>query len=141
MTTAVLVFTSCLCADSVDVRKAEVFINNRDLQPIQASSLLPTQDRLAQDQSPVGGFIAWEMYRQVNQAARQGSVGDYLVIVKLTPVVEPSSSGQIEAVDGSMRIAAFLQPQDAAYFESGGKAVACYDYDIRLKRARSCVYG
>ena len=33
------------------------------------------------------------------------------------------------------RVAAFLQPQDALYFEAGARAVACYDHRFLLQPA------
>ena len=33
------------------------------------------------------------------------------------------------------RVAAFLQPQDALYFETGGRAVAVYDHEYALEPA------
>jgi hypothetical protein len=32
-------------------------------------------------------------------------------------------------------VAAFLQPQDALYFEAGARAVACYDHRFLLQPA------
>eukprot|EP00955_Chlamydomonas_euryale_P037164 350675-Chlamydomonas_euryale.AAC.2 len=57
------------------------------------------------------------------QAARQGAVYDYLVAQRL----EQQADGTLR---GLQRVAAFLQPQDAAYFDAGGQAVAVFDYSL-----------
>lgn len=90
-----------------DVRKAEIFINNRISE--QASS---SQDGGA----PCPSWCGFEAFRQVSQAARQGSVSDY---------AHTRARGQRERVQrsGSSR-GAFLQPQDPRYFDTGGQAVA-----------------
>ncbi|KAG2445192.1 hypothetical protein HYH02_008660 [Chlamydomonas schloesseri] len=119
---------------SEDLRKAELIINNR----------------LSQVLGP-GQVICGELFRQVTQAASQGFVFDYFVINKFT-LVSPGGGGAAAAGEGAaaaaagpaapagapaglgarvrvlQRVAGFLQPQDAAYFEAGGQAVAAYDY-------------
>jgi len=108
-----------------DLRKAEIFINNRDAE--RAS----------------GSGKAWcgsELYRQVTQAARQGGVGDYMTVACYQQEAgsgdgnNASEEGVAPVVSASMRVAAFLQPQDPLFFEAGGKAVAIYDYALRLQR-------
>ena len=37
-------------------------------------------------------------------------------------------------VTGRQRSALYLQPQEAKYFEAGGRAVAVYDYDFVMRR-------
>lgn len=93
-----------------DVRKAELFINNR-------TSEAPAPDV----------FVGAELYRQVNQAKQQGSIGDYLIISKYQRT-------QPDAVEIRQRVAAFLQPVDALYFEAGDQATALYDHAYTLKR-------
>lgn len=86
--------------------------------------------------------------RQVDQARAQGAVSDYLAAMRFTPVAAgdsatgaaASSSGGGAAPQRSarvavaQRVAAFLQPQDAAYFEVGGRAVAIYNYSYDYRR-------
>jgi hypothetical protein len=103
-----------------DLRKAECFINNR------VSRLLSSTSETSDD----GGlqtFLCAEFQRQVQQAARQGSVNDYVVGLRL----EQTREGGLR---GLQRVAAFLQPQDAAYFDVGGQAVAVYDYKLQYNR-------
>ncbi|KAG2439515.1 hypothetical protein HXX76_004868 [Chlamydomonas incerta] len=92
---------------SEDLRKAELIINNR----------------LSQDLAP-GQFISGELFRQVTQAASQGFVFDYFVINKFTLVAAAGGAAGGAAAGG----AGAAGPQDAAYFEAGGQAVAAYDY-------------
>ncbi|CAG9465196.1 unnamed protein product [Pedinophyceae sp. YPF-701] len=93
-----------------DLRKAEIFVNNRG----GGSS---------------GETFAWfEAYRQVSQAARQGGVGDYLMAQEWT---RGSDGGSAR---GRLRCASFLQPQDALYFEVGNDAVGLYDYDVAARK-------
>jgi hypothetical protein len=48
---------------------------------------------------------------------------------------ESGSAGSAASdVKARMRVAAFLQPQDPQFFDAGSKAVAVYDYDLRLQR-------
>ncbi|GFH06288.1 uncharacterized protein HaLaN_00895 [Haematococcus lacustris] len=104
---------------SYDMRKAEVFINNRSSDPLNDSPC---------------SWSCSELYRQVSQAARQGSVGDYQVITKFVAASGVDVCDTAAGVEAQMRVAAFLQPQDALYFETGGKAVAVYDYRMQLSR-------
>ncbi|KAL6758278.1 hypothetical protein V8C86DRAFT_2598778 [Haematococcus lacustris] len=104
---------------SFDMRKAEVFINNRSSDPLNDSPC---------------SWSCSELYRQVSQAARQGSVGDYQVITKFVAASGVDVCDTAAGVEAQMRVAAFLQPQDALYFETGGKAVAVYDYRMQLSR-------
>lgn len=104
---------------------------------------------------------------QVNQASRQGSVGDYLVITRyerlqggggLLPggssrgggadapspvpsaatggsyVIQAAATAGTSSVRVKQRVAAFLTPQDALYFDAGGSAIALYDYEYLLTR-------
>lgn len=64
---------------------------------------------------------------QVNQAKKQGSVGDYEVFWEFTKEQDGS-------VVARQRVAAYLQPQDPQYFDSGSRAVATYDYKYVLTR-------
>lgn len=128
-----------------DVRKAEIFINNRWRET-------PRDDT----------FLACEVYRQVSQAQGQGGVGDYAVIARYQALTgsgnqpglffanQLGSSSQGDAVGGAsarggaapavrsvavtQRVAAFLTPQDDKFFVSGNKAVALYDYAYTLTR-------
>ncbi|KAG2501908.1 hypothetical protein HYH03_000406 [Edaphochlamys debaryana] len=117
---------------SEDLRKAELIINNRSSTTLGG-----------------GDFLCAELYRQITQAAAQGSVGDYEVITRYTlqgPGREAGGQaaaggeagdqgpGAARAVRAVQRVAAFLQPQDAAYFEAGNKAVALYDYVYDMVR-------
>jgi len=107
--------------ESVDLRKAELFVNNR------GSTGLPAEGA---EQTPQP-FTGWELYRQVTQGSRQGLVGDYMQVQRFTPQDVGPSPG---AVAVQMRVFAFLQPQDRLYFETGSKAVAVYDYQLQLQR-------
>eukprot|EP00873_Tetraselmis_striata_P001800 jgi/Tetstr1/422064/TSEL_001249.t1 len=100
-----------------DMRKAECFINNRlsMLKPAASSDGLET-------------FLCAEFQRQVVQAARQGYVNDYMVALRLEQTADPT------VVRGFQRVAAFLQPQDPAYFDVGGQAVAVYDHTLLYSR-------
>eukprot|EP00198_Chlamydomonas_reinhardtii_P008773 XP_001698110.1 predicted protein [Chlamydomonas reinhardtii] len=93
---------------SEDLRKAELIINNRLSQDLGSNQ-----------------FICGELFRQVTQAASQGFVFDYFVINKFT-LLSPGAAAV--GVGGAAGAAAAGGPQDAAYFEAGGKAVAAYDY-------------
>eukprot|EP00192_Tetraselmis_astigmatica_P011680 CAMPEP_0117682404 /NCGR_PEP_ID=MMETSP0804-20121206/19637_1 /TAXON_ID=1074897 /ORGANISM="Tetraselmis astigmatica, Strain CCMP880" /LENGTH=363 /DNA_ID=CAMNT_0005492505 /DNA_START=156 /DNA_END=1247 /DNA_ORIENTATION=+ len=99
-----------------DLRKAEVFINNRASRSTQSSAGRPA-------------FLFAEFQRQVGQAARQGSVSDYMVATRLE---QQTDGGDVLA--GVQRVAAFLQPQDPAYFDVGGQAVAVYTYKLSYER-------
>lgn len=97
----------------------------------------------------------------MTQARQQGFVGDYASWWEFTPstaaaVDDPgnaggaplsgSSSGSSARVPGGggsggarrvvvrQRVAAYLQPQDPAFFEAGDRPVAVYDYDWLLER-------
>jgi hypothetical protein len=48
---------------------------------------------------------------------------------------QATNQGAEEEISARMRVAAFLQPQDPLFFDAGGKAVAVYDYALRLQRA------
>lgn len=64
---------------------------------------------------------------QVTQAKKQGFVGDYEVFWEFTLQDDGS-------VVGRQRVAAYLQPQDPQYFDSGSRAVATYDYRYVLTK-------
>ncbi|GIL49804.1 hypothetical protein Vafri_6022 [Volvox africanus] len=58
-----------------------------------------------------------------------------------TPSAASATSSEAEVMAGRgaqvkvlQRVAAFLQPQDAAFFEAGNQAVAAYDYTYDLRR-------
>lgn len=89
---------------SEDLRKAELFINNRRMEGMEG-----------------GGAALMERFRQVTQAVRQGSVGDYMSL----SLIAPQPSGQLLV---RQRVAAYLEPQDALYFDAQGRAAALYDY-------------
>lgn len=99
-------------AQSNDIRKAEIFVNNR------TSEL----DR--------GTFTALETFRQVNQAKQQGAVFDYAVISQFRQ--QPDAPDHIAV---RQRTAAFLTPQDPLFFDAGAKAVGLYDYTLKLARS------
>ncbi|KAK9833301.1 hypothetical protein WJX81_004567 [Elliptochloris bilobata] len=94
---------------AADRRRAELFVNAH-------GSAAPTSDR----------FVASEGFRQVTQANRAGQVGDYQVVREYSRQADGS-------VAVRQRVAAFLQPQDALYFETGGRAVALYDHTYVLQ--------
>ena len=100
-----------------DLWKAELFLNNR------SAATRPLPDGRE-------AFLFAEAERQVLQAARQGGVYDFVLAARLEPV----DAGKTQ-IEGFQRVAAFLQPQDALYFEAGGRAVAVYDYRLRLTRS------
>eukprot|EP00850_Spirogloea_muscicola_P019550 SM000193S05174 [mRNA] locus=s193:113921:115871:+ [translate_table: standard] len=99
-----------LAGEGYDVRRAELFIGRR------------RQERAAN-----GDFLKFELYRQVTNTSRQTTVGDYEVISRFHRVND-------QLVTVQQRVAAFLQPQDAAYFEVGSKAVAIYDYNLTMTK-------
>ena len=103
---------------SEDLRKAELFINNRVSKADDAK----------------GEFLFAEFIRQVGQAARQGSVNDYVVATRLQRGPSDAAEDGTVVVEGLQRVGAFLQPQDPAYFDVGGQAVAVYDYKLRFSR-------
>ena len=81
---------------------------------------------------------------QVTQAARQGFVGDFMAVWSMQ-LLQPEADGQagaegrVTATAGAVvrlqqRVAAFLQPQDPQFFDTGGKAVAVYDSEIKLTK-------
>lgn len=132
-----------LTAAEYDLRKAEVFINNRGGNTVAGS--------------PQPSFTGWELYRQVSQAARQGDVYDYLACNRFDPITSPSpataaiaaeaqqqpaagtqgavsSTSSVNKVRVTQRVGAFLQPQDPQFFATGGKAVAVYDYEYTMSR-------
>jgi hypothetical protein len=113
---------------SRDLRKAEIFINNRG-----GSSSGGSSSEGGGSSGGSGGqqsFCCFELYRQVTQAKQQGAVGDYAAWWEFTP-----SAASPNKLAVRQRVAAFLQPQDALYFESGDKAVAVYDYVYEYIRA------
>uniref|UniRef100_A0A7S0RZ19 DUF6816 domain-containing protein n=1 Tax=Chlamydomonas leiostraca TaxID=1034604 RepID=A0A7S0RZ19_9CHLO len=125
----------------VDLRKAEIFINNRistSIDRCTGGSAAGTGAPGEGDGSTSQGQCEWvacELYRQVSQAARQGSVGDYMSVWRYTLLDRGSdAAGAGARVSCQMRVAAFLQPQDPLFFETGGKAVAVYDYVLDLTR-------
>lgn len=65
----------------------------------------------------------------MNQAKRQGSVGDYEVFWEY--VYDPNNPSIVVA---RQRVAAYLQPEDSLYFQSGKRAVATYDYTYVLTK-------
>ncbi|EFJ52741.1 hypothetical protein VOLCADRAFT_127341 [Volvox carteri f. nagariensis] len=97
---------------SEDLRKAELIINNR----------------ISQEISPTD-FIVAELFRQMAVATTE-----------VTAATAAAASGSVVVtgigaeVQVLQRVAAFLQPQDAAFFEAGNQAVAVYDYTYTLKR-------
>ncbi|KAI8467836.1 MAG: hypothetical protein J3K34DRAFT_523389 [Monoraphidium minutum] len=103
---------------SSDLRKAEIFINNR---------------------GAAGGgggepFCCFE--QQVTQAKQQGAIGDYAVWWEFRP--EGAGGGEGGAAPRRLavrqRVAAYLQPQDPLYFQAGSRAVAVYDYAYTYTR-------
>jgi hypothetical protein len=66
---------------------------------------------------------------QVNQARQSGFVYDY-------ETLHSYSLGNNDQMDARMRVAAFLVPEAPGYFAALGKAVALYDYDLRLDRMK-----
>ena len=108
---------------SEDIRKAEVFINNR-------LSKIVTSDNCEE-------FLFAEFSRQVVQAARQGSINDYVVATRLSKKRFAGDDGGFKTVEGLQRVGAFLQPQDPAYFDVGGQAVMVYDYRLSLSKPNS----
>ncbi|MEW5297055.1 MAG: hypothetical protein WDW36_000288 [Sanguina aurantia] len=95
-----------------DSRKAEIFINNRSHEASADGSV----------------FVGIETFRQVTQASQQGGVGDYSVLASYS--LQPDGS-----VNVRQRVAAFLQPQDALFFESKNQAVALYDYTFVMTKS------
>jgi hypothetical protein len=64
---------------------------------------------------------------QVRQGLREVEVSDYEVM---------HSYRQLRPglVQGRQRSCLYLQPQEAKYFQAGGRAVAVYDYSIVMRR-------
>lgn len=56
------------------------------------------------------------------------------IIVDAAATIAALAVGVGAQVRVLQRVAAFLQPQDAAYFEAGNRAVAVYDYTYTLTR-------
>jgi len=101
-------------------------VNNRLAEPLEG--LQGTGEEGA-------SWCCLENYRQVNQASRQGSVGDYAVL--MCYALQGGGSGTQQAgavVSARMRVPAFLQPQDPLFFDTGGRAVAVYDYTLQMVR-------
>ena len=72
-------------------------------------------------------FATGERLRQVMVGVRQADVTDY----ELLHEYRLEKDG---LVTGRQRSALYLQPQQAQYFEAGGRAVAVYDYDFVMRR-------
>lgn len=72
-------------------------------------------------------FCTAELYRQVKLGVRAADVRDYEVITAYTL----EQQGRVVA---AQRVAVYLQPQDAAFFQAAGRAVAVYDYALTLTR-------
>ena len=74
-------------------------------------------------------FTVERLWRQVNQARNQGSVGDYAI----TERFQRREGGP--EVGYERFISAFLQPVDPRYFDVGDKAVAVYRFEGVLRPA------
>lgn len=97
---------------SYDMRKAEIFLNNR-----AAECSGPDSD----------SFTVIENIRQVDQASRSGYTYDYANVVRYRRL----DAGTVEV---RQRAAAFANPQDPLFFETGDKAIALYDYVYTARR-------
>lgn len=84
-----------------------IFINNRAGESVTEDS-----------------FICEENFRQSSPGFQDS---DYKVILALRRL-------DAERVTGKVRVAAFLTPLDAAYFDAAGKAIAVYDYAVDFRR-------
>lgn len=76
---------------------------------------------------PPESFCTAELYRQVTLGVRAAQVRDYEVVTSF----RFENEGLVQA---TQRVAVYLQPQDAAYFQAGGRAVTVYDYALTLTR-------
>lgn len=72
-------------------------------------------------------FCTAELFRQVSLGVRAAQVRDFEVITAYSFEQE----GRVQA---TQRVAVYLQPQDAAYFQAAGRAVSVYDYALTLTR-------
>ncbi len=124
----------------VDVRRAQLFINNRRSQQ-PSENVFVCSELYRQVGGSVCTMTCAALYslhvcpfnhHQVNQAKRQGSVGDYEVFWEYTR--DPNNPDTVQA---RQRVAAYLQPEDALYFQSGNRAVATYDYTYVLTKLTS----
>ena len=116
---------------SRDLRKAELFINNRTSAACSSGDAGADADADASSSSSSGQqcFVALELFRQVSQARQQGNIYDYAVLSRFRQQADGS-------VQVAQRVAAFMQPQDALYFEAGDRAVALYDYSHTYTRVQ-----
>lgn len=108
----------------VDTRRADLFINNRGSQELGGAG--------------GGDFVAFELYRQLTNSAKQSYVSDYMTISRYSRqqgADDAPSSGSGDGVNVVQRVAAFLQPQDRLYFQVGADAIALYDYTFEMRRA------
>ena len=53
----------------------------------------------------------------------------------ITQLLRPSSMTSPSVVTGRVRVAEYLTPNDALYFETGRKAVSISDYNIRMRKS------
>jgi len=95
-------------------RRAELYVNNTQSETLVDASGHPT-------------FVASELLRQVLLGVRQADVRDYEVI----NVYTLQGDGR---VTGAQRTCIYLEPRDQLYFNARGRAVAVYDYSLRLER-------
>lgn len=72
-------------------------------------------------------FRTSELARQVLVAVRDVQVTDYEIVNEYRRV----SDGKIA---GRQRSLLYLQPQDALFFQAGGRPVAAYDYEFTMER-------
>lgn len=76
-----------------------------------------------------GSCVSVEWLRERDELYGPQGVWDYKVLTSL----RRRKDGK--GVDGLVRVAGFLRPEDKNYFEAGGAAVAVYDYTVSLSRA------
>eukprot|EP00873_Tetraselmis_striata_P009903 jgi/Tetstr1/430167/TSEL_019999.t1 len=95
-------------------QRIEVYINH-----------IETQECLDEDMKPA--FYCSELFRQVFVGVQRVEVNDYEICMGFHLLQD----GRVAA---RQRNLVYLQPQDAAYFDVGGRAVGYYDYDLSLTR-------
>lgn len=99
---------------SLPPQRVEVYINHIETQECLNSEIRPS-------------FYSSELFRQVFVGVQRVEVNDYEICMGFTL----KEDGVVVA---RQRNIVYLQPQDAAYFDAGGRAVGYYDYDLEMTR-------
>ncbi|PNH07155.1 hypothetical protein TSOC_006402 [Tetrabaena socialis] len=139
--------TDFVCAEffrQITQASAQGFVG--DYEVIARYSLQQQQQTAsspASSEAPEPGIAATAVPAQSSDLR---PAGDAAARMAASPSVTPAAGAPVDAgatgvaagvgavVLVTQRVAAFLQPQDAAYFEAGNQAVALYDYTFTLRR-------